>query len=302
LIIRIDKLQIEIPMPEDPAPEAANAVQELLGGRFGEMSTLMNYTFQSFNFRGRKKVKPYYDLIANIATEEYGHVELVAATINGMLTGAPRDDSEDGEIDPTTVPLASVLGVGNPHHFGNNGGSALVSNALGQPWQGDYVFNSGDLVLDLLHNFFLESGARMGKIRVYEMTDHPIARAMLGYLLVRGGVHQVAYAKALEEITGANVTKMLNIPRISNDKFPETRQYNEQGIHRTLYRFSPDDFKDIDKVWKGPHPEDGQEVFVQDGPPEGGHMADPPEEPAVFAPDYHPGELAEIAERMMRGS
>jgi Mn-containing catalase len=136
LIIRIDKLQIEMPMPEDPAPEAANAVQELLGGRFGEMSTLMNYTFQSFNFRGRKKVKPYYDLIANIATEEYGHVELVAATINGMLTGAPADDSEDGEMDPTTLPLASVLGVGNPHHFGNNGGSALVSNALGKPGRG----------------------------------------------------------------------------------------------------------------------------------------------------------------------
>jgi len=302
LIVRIDKLQIEMPMPQEPAPEAANAVQELLGGRFGELSTLMNYTFQSFNFRGRKKVKPYYDLIANIATEEYGHVELVAATINGMLTGAPEDDSEDGEIDPTTLPLASVLGVGNPHHFGNNGASALVSNALGQPWQGDYVFNSGDLVLDLLHNFFLESGARMGKIRVYEMTDHPIARAMLGYLLVRGGVHQVAYAKALEEITGANVTKMLNIPNISNDKFPETRQYTEQGTHRTLYRFSPDDFKDIDKVWKGPHPEDGQEVFVQDGPPEGGQAADHPEEPSVYAPGYDPGELAEIAQHMMRGS
>ena len=302
MIIRIDKLQIEMPMPQEPAPEAANAVQELLGGRFGEMSTLMNYTFQSFNFRGRKKVKPYYDLIANIATEEYGHVELVAATINGMLTGAPNDDSEDGEMDPTTLPLASVLGVGNPHHFGNNGGSALVSNALGQPWQGDYVFNSGDLVLDLLHNFFLESGARMGKIRVYEMTDHPIARAMLGYLLVRGGVHQVAYAKALEELTGANVTKMLNIPNISNDKFPETRQYTEQGTHRTLYRFSPDDFKDIDKVWKGPHPEDGQEVFVQDGPPEGGQAVDHPEEPSVYAPGYDPGELAEIAQHMMRGS
>ena len=25
-----------------------------MGGRFGEMSTLMNYTFQSFNFRDRR--------------------------------------------------------------------------------------------------------------------------------------------------------------------------------------------------------------------------------------------------------
>jgi len=146
------------------------------------------------------------------------------------------------------------------------------------------------------------NGEPEGKIRVYEMTDHPIARAMLGYLLVRGGVHQVAYAKALEELTGANVTKMLNIPNISNDKFPETRQYTEQGTHRTLYRFSPDDFKDIDKVWKGPHPEDGQEVFVQDGPPEGGQAVDHPEEPSVYAPGYDPGELAEIAQHMMRGS
>ena len=52
------------------------------------MSTLMNYTFQSFNFRGRQSVRPFYDLIANIAAEEYGHIELVAAAINTMLTGA----------------------------------------------------------------------------------------------------------------------------------------------------------------------------------------------------------------------
>ena len=92
MIIRIDKLQVEMPVASEPDPDAAAAVQELLGGRFGEMSTFMNYTFQSFNFRGRKKVKPFYDLIANIATEEFGHVELVSATVNGLLTGASDGD------------------------------------------------------------------------------------------------------------------------------------------------------------------------------------------------------------------
>jgi Mn-containing catalase len=58
-----------------------------MGGRFGEMSTLMNYTFQSFNFRNRQKARPFYDLIANIAAEEYGHIEL-----NTMLTGASADE------------------------------------------------------------------------------------------------------------------------------------------------------------------------------------------------------------------
>src|ERR671939_781555 len=96
MFLRVDKLQVEMPMPTEPDPDAARAVQELLGGRFGEMSTLMNYTYQSFNFRGKDKLKPYYDLVANIATEELGHIELVAATISGLLTGAverrPADD------------------------------------------------------------------------------------------------------------------------------------------------------------------------------------------------------------------
>ncbi len=49
-----------------------------------------------------------------------------------------------------------------------------------------------------MHNFFLENGARMAKIRAYEM--------MLGYLFARcGGVPALAYTKALEELTGVDV-------------------------------------------------------------------------------------------------
>lgn len=54
MIVRSDRLQTELPPPSDPDPDGAAAVQELLGGRFVEMSTLMNYTFQSFNFRSRQ--------------------------------------------------------------------------------------------------------------------------------------------------------------------------------------------------------------------------------------------------------
>ena len=38
--------------------------------------------------------RPFYDLIANIAAEEYGHIELVAAAINTMLTGATPTDAQ----------------------------------------------------------------------------------------------------------------------------------------------------------------------------------------------------------------
>ena len=136
MFLRVDKLQVEMDMPKQPDPNAAAAVQELLGGRFGEMSTLNNYLFQSFNMRGRKKIKPFYDLVANIATEEFGHVELVAATINGMLTGADGDGDGDGGVDPTAMPLAGLQNSRNTHHFIVNGGSALAANSMGQPWQG----------------------------------------------------------------------------------------------------------------------------------------------------------------------
>jgi Mn-containing catalase len=295
MILRVDRLQVELPMPSEPDPAAAAAVQELLGGRFGEMSTLMNYTYQSFNMRGRKKVKPYYDLIANIAAEEYGHIELVSATINGLLSGAPSGD------EPHDTPLKGLKdGAGIRHHWINSGLGALPVNSLGQGWNGEYVFNSGDLVLDLLHNFFLENGARMAKIRVYETTDHPIARQMLGYLFVRGGVHALAYAKALEELTGADVKKMLPIPKLPDADFKEARPYVDRGLHARLYRFSPDDFKDIAAIWKGEHPIDGTPLEVRDGlPEEDGGPADPPEERGVFAPGYRPEELKEIADRLM---
>ena len=295
MILRVDRLQVELPAPSSPDPAAAAHVQELLGGRFGEMSTLMNYTYQSFNFRGREKAKPFYDLIANIATEEYGHIELVSAVINGLLTGA-----SEGE-DVTDSPLKGNKDqAGIRHHWINSGFGALPVNSLGQGWNGEYVFNSGDLVLDLLHNFFLENGARMAKIRVYETTDHPIARRMLGYLFVRGGVHALAYAKALEELTGVDVKKMLPIPNIPDADFKEAREFTDKGMHGKLYRFSETDFEGIRQVWTGTHPLDGQPLQVIDGLPEtAGGPADPPEEPAVSSPGLHPGELAEIVQKLV---
>ena len=62
MILRVDRLQTELPPPSDPDPVGAAAVQELLGGKFGEMSTFMNYTYQSFNFRNRQGARPFYDL------------------------------------------------------------------------------------------------------------------------------------------------------------------------------------------------------------------------------------------------
>ncbi len=295
MILRIDRLGIELPPPSDPDPNGASVVQELLGGRFGEMSTFMNYTFQSFNFRGRQLARPFYDLISNIAAEEFGHIELVAATINTMLTGA--DDGEPG----TSGSLSDVKGTRNTQHFIAGGAAALVQDSNNRPWTGDNVFSSGDLVEDLTHNFFLETGARNNKLKVYEMVEHPAARALTGYLLVRGGVHQVAYARALENLTGANLMKLFPAPYIPTDKIPECRPHIKRGEHLRLYRFSPDDFLELSAVFNGPHPETGEDLVIADEThPEGAPANDLPPQRAVFAPGTDPEMIAEIAMRLRK--
>ncbi|MBC6607259.1 manganese catalase family protein [Hymenobacter sp. BT188] len=297
MILRYDRLAIELPKPKNPSPNDAAAVQELLGGKFGEMSTLMNYTFQSFNFRGRDRLRPFYDLTCSIAAEEYSHIEALSYAINLLLTGTTVRGT-----DPEPAPLKDATDARNTYHFIASGQAALPVDSMGNFWTGQNVFSSGNLKLDLLHNFFLECGARANKMRVYEMVSDPTARAVIGYLLVRGGVHVVAYARALEKLTGVEVTKLVPVPELSNKAFPEARKLEEQQkLHLKLYTFSPEDYMKAGIIWNGPHPEDGQPLEVIQGGVPGVPYPKLEEEPQLNAPGadgYDPDMFNSIAKKM----
>jgi Mn-containing catalase len=298
MFLRIDKLQFDLPLPKEANPNGAAAVQELMGGRFGEMSTMMNYMTQSFNFRGKTTLAPYYELIANIAAEELGHIELVAAAINSLLAGPDPKDREE-PVDPSTHPFSFAQDVRNARHFAAAGPGALIADSMGDSWRGDYVYSSGNLMLDLTHNFFLEGAARHNKLRVYEMVDDPTARALVGYLLVRGGVHQIAYGKALESLSGVNINAMLPMPNIPTHLIPESKRIMDQGLHQILYRFSDTDYTQLGAVWNGTHPEDGSEVRVGHySEIEGGKPVDGGHDSAAFSPDWDMGEIMEIAKKL----
>ncbi len=296
MFLRVDKLLIPLQKPAKPDPNGAAAVQELLGGKFGEMSTLNNYLHQSFAFKEKKKLKPFYDLVASITAEELGHVELVSTAINLML----EDSVPEGEA--TDAPLKAVKDLRNTHHSIVGGGGHQVMDSMGHYWSGDFVFSSGNLVADLLHNFFLETGARMHKHRCYAMSTSQTARDMIGYLMVRGGVHQAAYALALRKITGVEVTKMLPTPNIDDAKIPEARKWQAMGSHRRLYTFSPEDYGDVRGVWSGPADwADGEELEVVAGAPD--YAVEGPvvhESRSQFSPDYAPEEIYEIAAKLMK--
>jgi Mn-containing catalase len=74
----------------------------------------------------------------------------------------------------------------------------------------------------------------------------------------------------------------------------------DRGSHLTLYRFTPDDYQEVVAVFKGTHPETGEQLRVEHPAPEGFPWPDAPPQPDVFAPDYAPDEIAEIAQRLRK--
>ena len=281
---------------DEPDPVAANILQEGLGGQFGEMRTMMQYMFQSFNFRG--KAKPFQDLIQGIGTEEIGHVELIGTTITHLLDGSPRYQGNGSPGEGGSTPLGMAPTAPNIHHFLVASQGAMPVDAAGNPWSGSYVYNSGNLVLDLLYNLMLEATGRLQKCRLYEMTSNKTARGTIAYLIVRDEAHERAYAKALE-VLGVNWGKVLPIPKIDNLKFPEVRVLVEQGLNTQQHHFRLDGSQ-MGQIFQGSSPtNDGSTLTTMDKPPEGFAIPDLPERPEEFSPGLTP-ELMELAEQMAK--
>ena len=306
MFMRVDKLQAELPAPKRADPNAAAALQELLGGKYGEMSTLNNYMFQSFNFRSKAKLRPFYSLVASITAEELGHVELVSNGVAMLANGPDKEGGDSGDGgDISGAPFEDMSSMRLAAAFLSNGGGATPVNSNGASWNNDFVTTTGNVVVDLLHNFHLECGARLHKLRVYETLTDPTGREVCGYLLVRGSVHAHSYALALKKITGVSLEKMLPTPNIDLSKIPECQKYLDEGSHRRLYTFSPSDYKEMAGIWTDEHalPGDPQgELEVIDGMPEGGKIHQLTGIPSAFTPDYAPEEMFEIAQKLYQKS
>ena len=133
-------------------------------------------------------------------------------------------------------------------------------DAAGNPWLGSYVYNSGNLVLDLLYNLMLESTGRLQKCRIYEMTDNKTARSTIAYLIVRDQAHENAFAKALESL-GVDWGKTLPIPKTNAEQFPEVKKLLDQGLQSIQYTFSADNLSEAGKLYRGASPSnDGTEL------------------------------------------
>ena len=105
--------------PDGPDAAFANRFQEVLGGKWGEMTVAMQYLFQGWNCKLPGK---YKDLLLAIGTEEVGHVEMITTMIARLLDGAPMSVQEAAAKDNPV--LAAVFGGSNPQHLIVNGAGA----------------------------------------------------------------------------------------------------------------------------------------------------------------------------------
>jgi Mn-containing catalase len=194
MFLHTSRLQFEA-KPSRPDAHYARKLQELIGGAFGEMTVTMQYLFQGWNCRMEGK---YKDLIMDVATEEIGHVEMLATMVARLLEGAPSDVTAKAVADDPVV--AAVIGGMDPQQAIVSGGGPTLSDSNGVPWNGRYIVASGNLMADFRANVAAEAQGRLQTARLYNMTDDPGVRDMLKFNLARDTAHQNMWLAAIEEL------------------------------------------------------------------------------------------------------
>ena len=270
---------INIIVPDKPDPEAARVLQEILGGHFGEMRTMMQYFFQSSNFRGKET--QYRDLLRGIFLEEIAHVELVQNTINQLLNDS-GESAVPGNAGIDQAPLDDAVRHANPHHYIIGAQASLPVDAAGNPWNGSWVYSHGNLIGDLLDNLVLESTGVLQKTRIYEMSSNKTFRETLAFLIVRDNAHQNAFAKALETL-GVEWGKLFPVPNYDINKYPECRKYVDLGYHNAQFNFRLDKTR-IGEIFQGLSPSRNDGTLSVTKPPTGFAVPTMPEMPNEHSP------------------
>ncbi|GAB3833354.1 hypothetical protein GCM10028895_52300 [Pontibacter rugosus] len=120
-----------------PDPKFASMLLEQFGGANGELAAAMQYFVQAFPAR-----QPYpdkYDMLMDIATEEFSHLEIVGATIQmllGPVNGELKDLADKSEIMELLNGKAAKESMiheamVNPQFLVLSGGGPTLTNSQG---------------------------------------------------------------------------------------------------------------------------------------------------------------------------
>jgi Mn-containing catalase len=189
-----------------PDPRFAGLLLEQFGGGNGELKAAMQYFVQAFGCR-----QPYpdkYDLLMDIATEEFSHLEIVGATITMLLNGINGELKDAVEQSDLTKLLKGKSekeeyihqAMVNPEFLVLSGGTPTLTNSQGVPWTAAYVNANGDLTVDLRSNIAAESRAKIVYEYLLQFTDDPHVQETLRFLMTREVAHFQMFSAALATI------------------------------------------------------------------------------------------------------
>ncbi|GAA4312279.1 manganese catalase family protein [Compostibacter hankyongensis] len=209
-----------------PDPRFAGLLLEQFGGGNGELKAAMQYFVQAFSAR-----RPYpdkYDMLMDIATEEFSHLEIVGATVQLLLEGVNgelKNAADNAEIMETLKGKAAKESyiheaMMHPEFLTRSGGGPTLTNCQGVPWTGSYINANGDLSVDLRSDIAAESRAKIVYEYLLQFTDDPYVKETLTFLMTREVAHFQMFEAALGTIQPNFPPGVLQAdPRYSNNYF-----------------------------------------------------------------------------------
>jgi Mn-containing catalase len=211
---------------ETPDPLFARQLQQAIGGIEGEIRVCLQYMFQAWGARAPNN--KYRDLLLNTATEEIGHIEMLATAVALNLEKAPLSAQEDGAADAV---VGAVMGGESARsciegmlqrHVLSTGLAAYPANSDGVPFDCSHIYASGNIAADMYCNVAAEATGRTLAVRLYNSTNDPGMKDMLHFMIARDTMHQEQWLAVIEELGG---TKALPIPN-SFDQSKEHTKYS----------------------------------------------------------------------------
>src|ERR1700712_360248 len=213
---------------ETPNPLYARQLQQAIGGVEGEIRVCMQYFFQAWGARG--PTTKYKDALLHTATEEIGHIEMLATAVALNLENAPMSLQESAaEASPV---LNAVMGGGErprhavegmlQRHILSTGMAAYPADSDGVSFDCSHVYASGNLAADMYSNVAAESTGRLLAVRLFNAAHDEGMRDMLSFLIARDTMHQQQWLAVVEELGGSAA---LPIPN-SFDQSQEKQEFS----------------------------------------------------------------------------
>ena len=229
------RLQYPVKVAE-PDPAFARSLQQAIGGVEGEIRVCMQYFFQAWG--NRSPDSKYRDMLLHTATEEIGHIEMLATAVALNLEKAPAHLQEEGVKDKV---VGAVMGGESPRqsieglihkNLLSGGLAAMPMDSDGVPFNMSHIYSSGNVAADMYCNVAAESTGRVLAVRLYNQAHDQGMKDMLHYMIARDTMHQQQWLAVIEELGGKE--GQLPIP----NSFPQEKE--DQRNNYNFYVTSTD--------------------------------------------------------------